>query len=102
MSDKFILDVEEAAAHLRCQPSTIRESARTGRIPGIKFGDDWVFPLESLVQSLNAEALQLQAVKRILPPSTPVMAAPAPGRRVDARRRPMPNLDAFTPVGGNA
>lgn len=101
MSDKFILDVAEVAVHLGCQPSTVREAARTGRLPGLKFGDDWVFPMEALLGSLNRAALDAQYERNNPIPPTPVLPAPV-GVRVDARRRPMPNLDAFTPVGGNA
>lgn len=106
MSDKFILDVAELAGHLHCQPSTVREAARIGRLPGLKFGDDWVFPLGALKESLDLSALgAMLGRKNSTPPAitdiTDITAA-VTGLRVDARRRPMPNLDAFTPVGGAA
>lgn len=101
MSDKFILDVSELAVHLGCQPSTVREAARCGRLPGLKFGDDWVFPRDALLGSLNREALEAQYDRKNPTLPTPVLPTHV-GVRVDRRRRPMPNLDGFTPVGGNA
>ena len=103
MSDKIVFDVAEVATLLRCEPSTVREEARVGRLPGIKFGKDWVFPLWALTDSLNLEARQLQELKSEFGPGSPTpVVTVAAGARVDRRTRPMPNLDAFTPVGGTA
>jgi len=38
-----ILTTEEAAQYLKTSPDTIKRLARTGRIPGVKFGRAWRF-----------------------------------------------------------
>lgn len=101
MSDKLILNVEDAAGLLCCATSTVREAARTGRLPGLKFGEDWVFPRDAFLSSLNRAALDAQYERNKLPPVTPVIPG-VTGDRISPRARPTPNLDAFTPVGGNA
>lgn len=57
MSFHVPLTVEQLAEKLQCSPYTVREHAKTGRLPGIKFGDDWVFPPEALNQALTQIAL---------------------------------------------
>lgn len=53
-----ILGEEETAALLRCAPSTVREKARTGYLPGLQFGDGgWIFPRSALLEHLHTEAL---------------------------------------------
>lgn len=54
MSD--ILDSEQVASLLCCEPATVEDKARRGELPGVKFGRSWVFPREALLESLNALA----------------------------------------------
>ena len=61
-----VLETEAVASLLRCAPTTVRDRARTGDLPGIKFGDDWVFPAEALHMRLTELALE-QAAKRRQP-----------------------------------
>lgn len=52
-----VLVAEELAAMLHCSVKTIEERARRGDLPGLKFGDGWVFPRDALFQRLNELAL---------------------------------------------
>lgn len=100
---KLVLNTNEAAELLCCEPSTARELARTGVIPAVKFGHDWVFPVYSLIDAVN-ELAQAQSRGRKPGPSNaaPVPAAPlyAPREQVrptfltEAERRPI-SLDAY-------
>lgn len=54
MSDtKHFFTVADAAAELHCSENTIRAKARQGALPGVKFGDDWVFPVKGFVEAVN-------------------------------------------------
>lgn len=48
-----VLDVEQVAELLRCEPVTVERMARAGELPGTKFGRSWVF-----VRSLVIEAVR--------------------------------------------
>ena len=48
-----ILDVNQTAELLRCEPITVERMARAGELPGTKFGRSWVF-----VRSLVIEAVR--------------------------------------------
>lgn len=63
-----VLDVNQTAQLLRCEPTTVREHAL--RLGGVKFGRDWVFPGGALARRLDEIALANAA-----PPAAP---APAP------------------------
>jgi excisionase family DNA binding protein len=49
--------VDQAAQMLGCATSTVREHARAGRLPGLKVGEDWVFPAGALLACLDLWAL---------------------------------------------
>lgn len=53
----IVLDVDQAAALLRCKPDTIRAACRAGDLPGIKWGDDWTLPAGALAKRLDQLAL---------------------------------------------
>lgn len=59
-----VLETEAVATLLRCAPTTVRDRARAGDLPGIKFGDDWVFPAEALHMRLTELALEQAATRR--------------------------------------
>lgn len=48
-----LLDVVEAAKLLRIHPKTLRTKARSGIIPGIRFGRLWRFRASALNRWLN-------------------------------------------------
>jgi len=53
MKDHPVLNVEEAAELLRLSPYTVRELARTGKIPARKVGKEWRFSREALLRWLE-------------------------------------------------
>lgn len=53
-----VLDENEVAAILDCQPLTVQEKARNGELPAIKYGRSWRFPRVALLDALNRQALQ--------------------------------------------
>lgn len=99
MSDipKLILNVADAAQMLCCQPSTIREHARTGALPGVKIGEDWVFPLSSLVDAVTGMAAEQAQLRRTPPKVTLMQVEKTQGTapRCNSRTRPLPDLSAF-------
>ena len=54
MTQKDILNVEEAATFLGVSPWTIREQARLRRLPGRKVGKEWRFSRQALLDWLGA------------------------------------------------
>lgn len=56
MSDE-ILNKEQVANLLDCEPSTVEEKARNHELPGVKIGRSWLFPRQALMQRLNEMAL---------------------------------------------
>jgi len=53
MKDHPVLTVEEAAELLRLSAYTVRELARTGKIPARKVGKEWRFSREGLMRWLE-------------------------------------------------
>lgn len=83
-----ILSVPELAALLHCSTYTVVERARKGDLPGVKFGEGWVFPRQALLQYVNEVALEEARTRRRRPKYEPnIGAAPT-----DRRRRPPPDL----------
>lgn len=84
-----ILDVEAAATLLRCAASTVRAECRSGNLPGLKLGEDWILPTEALLQRLNALATAAATERRTPAPTpTAVLHAVQGGKA----RRPPPAL----------
>lgn len=52
-----ILNKDEVANLLDCEPSTVEEKARNHELPGVKIGRSWLFPRQALMQRLNEMAL---------------------------------------------
>ena len=72
-----VLNPEAVAQLLGCAPVTVRERARAGDLPGLKFGDDWVFPAGALARRLDELALEDSAKRRKKPvPSGQLVALP--------------------------
>lgn len=55
---KDVMSKDEVAEILDCEPVTVEEKARTGELPGVKFGRSWIFPRTALLECLNAKALE--------------------------------------------
>lgn len=101
--------VGEAAGHLHCADDTVRELATEGLLAGLKYGRDWVFPVEAFIKSINDQAMmeslgrrkrQSAAVSlhvgRPVPPALPTSAA-QPNPRRGSRRTAAPSLVKTTP-----
>lgn len=56
MGAGLVLNVEEVAAILNCEPSTVQEKARMHELPAVKFGRSWSFPVAALLEFLNSKA----------------------------------------------
>lgn len=71
--------VEQAAQMLGCAPSTVREHSRAGRLPGLKVGEDWIFPAGALLACLDqwalAEAQRRATAQAGLPAPVAISAA---------------------------
>jgi excisionase family DNA binding protein len=103
MDARAPLSADQVAQLLLCSPDTVRELARSGQLPGIKLGRDWVFPAGALFARLDALALA-QAEERRTPikpsatlhdiPAARHQATPHGGR--SGRRQPpaLPSLGA--------
>ena len=63
MSDD-ILNKDQVASLLDCEPSTVEEKARNHELPGVKIGRSWLFPRQALMQRLNEMALAKPASAR--------------------------------------
>lgn len=55
MTEKDILNAEEAAQLLGCSTYTVRQHAKTGLIPGRKLGKEWRFYKPDLLAWLREE-----------------------------------------------
>lgn len=51
-----VMVVEDVAALLKCSPRTVEDRARAGTLPGVKFGESWVFPAQALLEAINEQA----------------------------------------------
>jgi len=48
-----LLNSDEVAELLFCTKRVVEEHARTGRLPGAKFGDKWIFPSTLLIEAVT-------------------------------------------------
>ena len=55
---KDVMSKDEVAEILDCEPVTVEEKARTGELPGVKFGRSWIFPRTALLECLHTKALE--------------------------------------------
>lgn len=53
-----VLDENEVAGILDCEPSTVQEKARSGELPAVKFGRSWRFPRTALMEALHKKAME--------------------------------------------
>ena len=97
-----VLTVDQVATLMGCQADTVREHARSGAVPGLQWGRDWVFPAGALLRRLDELALE-QAATRRDPPNPSGQLLPITGAantpRGRARRAPpaLPALSAAAP-----
>lgn len=67
-----ILDSQQAAELLKCTVKTIEDRARSGDLPGEKFGESWVFPSEAFMVAVNQIAVKRAAERRKRPAASAV------------------------------
>jgi hypothetical protein len=63
---KPILDTQETADLLHCSVRSVENHARSGRLPGVKFGEGWIFSSELIVETVKKLSLE-EAEKRSKP-----------------------------------
>ena len=63
---KPILNAQEVAVLLECSVKSVQDYARSGRLPGVKFGDGWVFSSDLLVETVKKLSIE-EAEKRTRP-----------------------------------
>lgn len=80
-----VLDETEVAALLDCEPSTVKEKAREGDLPGVKYGRSWRFPRTALLEALHAKAMANKP-------------KPTPQPKAVLMKRPKRTLPNFTAV----
>lgn len=79
-----LMTAPQVADLLRCSVRTVEDHARSGTLPGVKFGEGWVFPFDALMRAVNrlaedgaakrAEPLKPRAIQknvRVTRPSLP-------------------------------
>jgi hypothetical protein len=63
-TESRLVGVSELAAYFRCDPETVKRQARSGKLPGFKFGKSWFFRLQDIdgmIDSAIHAAHQVQA-----------------------------------------
>lgn len=70
-----VIPQSAVAQLLECDENTVQERARTGDLPGVKFGRSWVFPRQALVARLNEIAIEQASKRRGKPEPKPIAAA---------------------------
>jgi len=85
MSTLDVLTPEQAAEALGCEPQHVNELASQRKLPAVKYGRSWRFPVAAMNQFLAQRALDHIATAAATPAPTP-MPKPA------GRRRALPDL----------
>jgi hypothetical protein len=63
-ADPKFFNVSEVASIFRCDPETVKRQARSGRLPGFKFGKSWFFrwqDINSMIDTAINAAHPVQA-----------------------------------------
>lgn len=100
-----VLTIEQVAALLSCDATTVAEHLRDGFLPGLKFGRRWVVPSRVFFERINELAREQAAARRAggkgARPPLAYQVSPVAG---PGRRRALPVLPPLAvPVhnGGN-
>jgi hypothetical protein len=62
--DPKLFNVSEVASIFRCDPETVKRQARSGKLPGFKFGKSWFFrwqDINSMIDNAIHAGCQVQA-----------------------------------------
>lgn len=76
-----VIDADECAALLRCNTETVEELARSGELPGLKFGRGWIFVRADLLLYLATKAREEAAERRSRRSAPAVVPQVSKGRR---------------------
>lgn len=76
-----ILDPDQAGELLGCTADTMNEAAAANRVPAVRFGRGWRFPLQALLDHANDMARKHTKAPTGTAPSAIVVSQPPPGRR---------------------
>lgn len=95
-SDETI-DSEACAALLHCAAKTVEELARQGKLPGMKFGNSWMFFRDQVISEAKKMAIEEAAQRRTQLTSVPPVAVhlgfPTKKRRSPPKLPPLFDLD---------
>ncbi|MBY0237900.1 MAG: helix-turn-helix domain-containing protein [Burkholderiaceae bacterium] len=86
MSTLDVLTPEQAAEALGCEPQHVNELAAQRKLPAVKYGRSWRFPVAAMNQFLAQRALEHIAAAAAAAPS------PTPMPKPTTRRRALPDL----------
>jgi hypothetical protein len=78
----------EVADLLFCSKRVVEEYARTGRLPGAKFGDKWIFPSSLLIEAVTT--ICRQETENRTKPHKPLGLQITPA---ESKRRSLPGLN---------
>ena len=59
-----VLTIEQVAALLACEVTTVAEHLKSGSLPGLKFGRHWVVPARAFFDHVNALAHEQATARR--------------------------------------
>ena len=59
-----ILTIDQIAELLGCAKSTVAAHLKSGLLPGLKFGRQWVVPAQAFFERVNALAHEQAAIRR--------------------------------------
>lgn len=83
-----ILTAAETAKLLCCSVRTVEDHARAGRLPGVKFGDGWIFSADLLIEAVKKLSLEAVKPKADSAPKAVGMVPAKPKQRGHARALP--------------
>jgi len=58
-----VLTVGDVAAFFQCDPETVKRQARSGKLPGFKFGKFWYFRQSDIERMIDTELASARGEK---------------------------------------
>lgn len=81
------LTADQVAEALGCEPQHVNELAAAGKLPGVKYGRSWRFPVSALREYLAQRAMQ-----NVAPKSYEDIPTTKPAQKGRGRRKPPMDL----------
>lgn len=91
----LIWTTEDMAEILRCTAETVEIAARYGRLPGLKYGREWVFPVEATMRVLNGTAIEEMPDRAKRTPAATKVDTTRPAANSGRMKRPRPDLSGL-------